>query len=105
MIADKPTGDIIIREWKKLLGDESKIKSLSKNGIEYYYPERIVQAIFGSNKSIDTIIKSYLVKDPNEFNGIKLTKTELATKVASDLTEKDLSDKDNELFNFLRNLT
>lgn len=104
VIADKPTGDIIIRGWKKLLGDERKIKSLSKNGIEYYYPERIVQAIFSSNKSIDTIIKSYLVKDPNEFNGIKLTKTELAAKVASDLTEKDLSDEDNELFNFLRNL-
>lgn len=103
VIADKPTGDII-REWEKLLGDKSKIKSLSKNGIEYYFPERIVQAIFNSDKSIDLIIKSYLAKDPNEFNGIKLTKTELAAKVASILTKKDISDKDNELFNFLRNL-
>lgn len=42
VVVDKPAKDIVIREWGKLLDDNNKICSLEKNGIEYYYPERIL---------------------------------------------------------------
>jgi len=104
VVVDKPTRNVITRKWENLLGDKSRIEILSKNGIEYYYPKRIMQSIFKSNKSVNIIVKSYLRENPNKFNNIRLTKIELATKVALNLTKKDLSDNNNELFNFLRNL-
>ena len=104
LLADKQIKNDVIVDWRNLLGDESRMKILSKNGIEYYYPERIVQKVFRSSLSKDEIIDSYLAHKPNRFNGIQIPKTKFATEVVSELRADDLSDANNELFNFLRNL-
>jgi predicted ATP-dependent endonuclease of OLD family len=104
VIVDKPTKDIITREWKTLLGDDTKIKVLSKNGIEYYYPENILQTIFSTTNSAGEIVDGYLASDPNVFNGLQITKFELAKKVANQLSISDLSGASNELFSFVNSL-
>lgn len=46
VIVDDPVKDTTIREWKKLLGADEKLLVLSKDAIEYYYPEYILKDIF-----------------------------------------------------------
>lgn len=102
VIADKQMNDINLREWKLLLRDEKKqLKVLSKNGIEYFYPEGILKNIFNTNESKDNIVSKYLTANPNSFNGVRLTKIELAQIVASQLNSEHLMDSNNELFSFL----
>jgi predicted ATP-dependent endonuclease of OLD family len=104
VIADKAK-DTFIREWHKLLPEpERQLKILSLNGIEYFYPERILQTIFAIAESKNTIVENYLASNPNEYNNIRLTKIQLAQKVAENLTEDDLNDDTNELFVFLKTL-
>jgi len=104
VIVDKPTKDTITREWKTLLGDETKIKVLLKNGIEYYYPEHILQTIFSTTSPSGDIVDGYLASDPNAFNGVQITKTELAKRVVNQMIVSDLSDTTNELFSFVSSL-
>lgn len=104
VIADKPTPDINIREWETLLGNASRINKLTKNGIEYYYPEHILHKVFQTNESKDIIIDEYLIKNPNSYNNITISKNSLAVKVSEIITYSDLSDPNNELFEFLNAL-
>lgn len=104
VIVDKPAKDIVVREWEILLGDSSRICILSKNGIEYYYPERIMQGIFRTGDTIDNIVDGYLRNSPNGFNNTTIPKTELAKIVAAEVNEDDLKDLKNELFQFIGNL-
>ncbi len=71
---------------------------LSKNGIEHYYPVELVATFFrcapAEVASID------LEKDPIEFNGIRLTKKELAEVVASKVTPQ--ATLDEELTSFIQ---
>ncbi len=104
VIADQAK-DLFIREWKKLLPEpERQLKILPLNGIEHFYPERILQTIFATNEAKDAIVQSYLTSNPNEYNSVRLTKIQLAQKVAENLTIDDLSDEKNELFVFLKTL-
>jgi predicted ATP-dependent endonuclease of OLD family len=104
VIVDKPTKDKIVREWKLLLDDDeqTRICVLPQNGIEYYYPEQILQQIFETTSSRDEVINGYLASSPASYNGIEISKTKLARKVAELLREEDLADERNELFQFLR---
>ncbi|MGE3771275.1 MAG: ATP-dependent endonuclease [Bdellovibrionales bacterium] len=98
--------DILVREWRTLLPEPSRqLKVLNKNGIEYFYPERILRAIFSTTESKDVIISTYLSANPYEYNGIRLTKVELANKVAEQLELSDLDDPANDLFTFLKGLS
>ncbi len=107
VIIDKPTSlkDTLKREWINLLTDEKQICVLSENGIEYYYPERILQKVFNTQNSRADIVKGYLGVKDNEFNGIKKSKTELSNLVASELMEDDLKDVSNQLFTFVNSLS
>lgn len=97
--------DTLIREWKKLLSEENRqLKVLSKNGIEYFYPERILQEIFKTNEAKEEIVTGYLGANPNKYNNIELTKVQLAQKVSESLNIDDLYDAENELFSFLKTL-
>jgi predicted ATP-dependent endonuclease of OLD family len=104
VVVDKPAKDIVVREWEKLLGENNKICTLEKNGIEYYYPERILQNLFDTTESVDHIVDNYLRSPINEFNGVRLSKTELAKSVAQQLTIDDISDNTNQLFEFINQL-
>ncbi|HCW05779.1 MAG TPA: hypothetical protein DGG95_00235 [Cytophagales bacterium] len=104
VIADKQMNDINIREWKKLLSNDSQLKVLPKNGIEYFYPERILQEIFNSQESREKIIDAFLKANPNAFNEVRITKVQLAQRVSEIIQTSDLDDTTNELFNFLKNL-
>lgn len=104
VIADKG-GDIHTREWNKLLpAPSSQLKILPKNGIEYFYPERILQTIFKTDDSRDKIITGYLASNPVQYNEVRLTKVQLAQKVSEDLNSDDFLDESNDLFVFLKNL-
>lgn len=102
VMVDKPTKDLAVREWQKLLGNTNKICTLGKNGVEYYYPERILQEVFNTTEPVDTIVDNYLRE--GEFNDKRLSKTELARVVAKNLTEEDIHDLDNQLFKFVNDL-
>jgi len=104
VIVDDPIKDTLVREWKKLLGSEERLLVLNKDAIEYYYPEHILQEIFSTTESKDTIVKQYLHNDPNGYHGVLLTKTKLAKQVSDKLVFNDLDDLTNELFVFLKKL-
>ncbi len=103
VLADK-SKDINTREWTKLLKSEKRVKILKKGAIEYYYPEHILQSIFNTKYLREKIIKDYLKNDPNGFNGQQISKTDLAELVAEKIKLRDIDEKNNELFDFLRNL-
>lgn len=105
VIADIQFNDVNLREWKRILPDNKKqLKVLSKNGIEYFYPTEILQAIFNCKDSRDEIISKYLAANPNSFNDVRLTKIELAQKVSSLLADNHLKEQNNELYDFLISL-
>ncbi|MDB5198926.1 MAG: hypothetical protein JWO92_889 [Chitinophagaceae bacterium] len=105
VIVDKPGDDVMIREWKKIVPEPDKqICVLSKNGIEYYYPERLLQQIFNTTDNKEKIVDDYLKTKPNSYNNIPKSKTELSQLVASYLQTKDLDDLTNELFVFVKAL-
>jgi len=56
----------------------------SKNGIEYFYPEDLVAAVFHC-EAVD-LAKCDFESDPIEFNAIRKSKKELAQLVADGLT-------------------
>ncbi len=104
VIVDNPLKDVLIREWKKLLGDDSRLLVLKNNAIEYYYPERILQEIFDTSSFKEDVVKTYLGSNPNGFNSVDIPKTKLSTIVSEKISSEDLNDIDNELFVFLKAL-
>lgn len=104
VIVDDPLKDTLVREWKKLLGSEDRLLVLSKDAIEYYYPQSVLQELFNTTENIDTIVKEYLSNDPNGYNGVLLPKTKLAKLVSERIKISDLEDTGNELFIFLKKL-
>lgn len=106
VIVDKPARDVIVREWKLLLDDDQqeRICVLPENGIELYYPEPILQRIFNTTSSRAEIVTDYLRNSPNSYNGIQLSKTQLAKKAAEHLEEKHFDDPANALFSFVKQL-
>src|SRR5262249_55537217 len=57
----------------------------SKNGIEHYYPSSLVAKVFRCEP--DEVTKIDVEKDSIEYNGITMSKKELATRVSDQLTE------------------
>lgn len=93
------------KEWENLLKNPKKqLIILPKNGIEYFYPEKILQAIFSTNDTQDQILDQYLKSKQLEYNGKKISKPELATQVAERIKSEDLNNTENELFKFLESL-
>ncbi len=86
-----------------LLGDDH-VCVLPKNGIEYFYPQRILQSVFDTADSLDQIVDAYLASNPNGYNGKDISKTQLAKVIAEELTVADVDAGGNELFDFLRTL-
>lgn len=105
VIVDDPLKDTLVRQWKNLLGDENRLLVLSKDAIEYYYPERLLQEIFSTTDNRDTIVEEYLKNNPNSYNNIDISKTKLATAISEKIIENDLEDESNELFAFIKNLS
>jgi hypothetical protein len=99
--------DTRIREWRVALDDISGVKGrvceLSKNGIEYYYPENILQHIFNSTDTREQIIDGYLGSNPNSYNGLQITKKQLSAKVVDRLSASDLI-AGNEIVDFINML-
>jgi ABC-type transport system involved in cytochrome c biogenesis ATPase subunit len=108
VIADKQTDNQKVREWRGILNDmsgsEGRVLVLRKNGIEYYYPERIMQEIFNTKTDRDSIANGYLRANPNSFNDIQISKTELSRAVSEKLLRNDLHDGD-EITDFVANLS
>ena len=104
VIADKPTKDTIIGQWETLLGDKARLKVLTADAIEHYYPEHILQAIFDTQQSKLEIITDYLKNNPNGFNGKHISKTKLAKLITEKIMLSDIEDTGNELFVFLKAL-
>ena len=63
---------------------EENIVIWSKNGIEYYYPSRIVDEIYGVGSELE------INGDSVSRNGISYKKAELADKVVSKLSSKSI---------------
>lgn len=105
VIADKPTGSSsLIREWETLLGDNTRLKVLTEDAIEYYYPEHILQSVFQTSEPKGVIIKGYLSSSPNGFNSIDISKTILAKVMSEKIVLSDLDDTMNELYVFIKQL-
>ena len=102
VVADKQVNDVKLREWRTKLGDDDKVKELPENGIEYFYPERILQKIFKTPDTKDIIIDEFL--KGGKYNGLPYSKLELSRLVADELMANDLASPDNELFVFLGGL-
>jgi len=82
VVLDKQHGSSIVADLKKMGLPEKNIIIWSKNGIEYYYPADILQAIFNSSKEI--VIEGDKVK----LNGIEYTKNELVELVIQKIDSK-----------------
>lgn len=105
VIVDKPGRDILVREWRKIVPHpDQQICILAENGIEFYYPERILQQIFATTDAKEQIIQEYLKSPDQSYRGIQKSKTELSKLVASRLCLEDLSDEGNQLFVYLNSL-
>lgn len=105
VIVDKPGKDILVREWRKIVpSPDDQICILPSNGVEYYYPERILQILFNTTDSRQQIVDEYLKSRDNSYNGINFSKTELSKRVADNLLPEDIEDEQNELFAFIKNL-
>jgi predicted ATP-dependent endonuclease of OLD family len=97
--------DTLLREWRRIVPNpERQVCVLDQNGIEYYYPERILQQIFNTTDNRETIIAEYLKENPNKYNDITKSKVELSQEVAALVTAEDLANPENQLFRFLTNL-
>lgn len=96
--------DVIVREWKGLLTNAAQLKVLSRNGVEYYYPERILKEVFQTEENRNNIVDQYLQNNPNGFNGMTISKNDLSKKVSELLVAGDFGEVDNELFDYLRTL-
>jgi len=106
VIVDRPGRDILVREWRrKVPNPDRQICTLNKNGIEYYYPEKILQKTFNTTNDRRTIIDGYLASGNGSYNGIQVSKTELSRHAANDLKIEDLADDQNELFVFINSLS
>ena len=104
VIVDNPLKDTLVREWKKLLGADDRLLVLSKDAIEYYYPEHILQDIFKTTDTREKIVKDYLSTDPNGYNSILIPKTKLAKAVCEKFILTDLDDLSNGRFVFIKKL-
>lgn len=105
VIADKQTDNLKVREWRKLLGkpkDQGKILVLTYEGIEFYYPTKLLQQIFNTRDPKEKIVKTFLRSSPNGYNGINITKKELAQKVVDAVDENNI--EANELVSFVEKL-
>lgn len=104
IIVDKPTKDILVREWSnKVDNPDTQICILGENGIEYYYPERILQYIFNTNEKRKAIVDGYL-KNNGTYNGKAITKTELSILVTNLLESEDLAEEGNQLLTYIDSL-
>ena len=104
VIADQAK-DSLVRLWERMLPDAKKqLKVLSLNGIEHYYPARILQEIFDTSDSPSKIVGGFLKNKPTQYNGKNFSKVELAKLVSEKLIESDLAENDNELFDFIKKL-
>ena len=104
VLVDQPGKDILVREWQRLVPDPTtQICTLPENGIEYYYPERILQTIFNSTDTRQQIVSGYLASK-GVYNGVTKSKTELSLLVADALQVGDLADANNALFVFINTL-
>ena len=104
VLADKPIKNTVVRQWEILLGDKTRLKVLTKDAIEHYYPEHILQDIFNTKEGREKIATEYLKNNPNGFNGKQVPKTILAKLLTEKITLADLDDTSNELFVFLKTL-
>jgi len=66
------------------------IVELSKNGIEHYYPTALVARALKCDEH--ELKKANLEDDPIEFNGIRITKKQLAKFVSDQLTAESVLD-------------
>lgn len=82
---------------KKLGVQESNIFVWSRNGIEHLYPRDLTAAAFCCDQ--EELLRIPLEGDPLEFNGIRLSKRQLAQLVAEKTTK--LHALDGELANFV----
>ena len=83
-------------EWKRLAPkSEYQICVIYQNGIEYNYPERILQLIFNTQDSVQDIVDGYLKSSDSSYNGIQKSKTELSQLVAQLLVENIEDGKTN----------
>ena len=65
---------------------DGNISVLSHNGIEHYYPKELIASAF--HCSVQETSSIALETDPIEWNGIRLTKKELADVVATKMTSE-----------------
>jgi predicted ATP-dependent endonuclease of OLD family len=106
VIIDKPENDKFLRGWERLVPNpETQICALKENGIEYYYPENLLQQIFKTEQSKKEIIDCYLKSKQNaKYNDVEISKIELSNKVTELLQLDDLNDGNNQLFVFIQGL-
>jgi hypothetical protein len=64
---------------------EKNVTVWSMNGIEYFYPEKLLASVFCC--SLDELKKIELENDPITFNGIIKSKKELSQIVTDDITD------------------
>lgn len=75
---------------------EDNIAILSKNGIEYYYPLRLISNRFRCTAS--ELVDIQLEKDPIEYNDIRFSKRALAESVSEGLLVTDQLDSEVDSF-------
>lgn len=107
IIADAQINNTKVREWRVQLddisGQKNRVKVLSSNGIEYYYPERILQKIFNTEDTREVIVDGYLRNNPNSYNDVCHSKNELADLVIAKLNLGDITE-DNEVISYIKEL-
>jgi len=101
VLVDRIKDSPATRLWIRNLGTD-KIKILSKNGIEFFYPNRILKKILQLEGTHEQLVNKYLKEEKG--NSLLPSKTDLARKVSSELKISDMDDTNNELFKFLKTL-
>lgn len=109
VVVDSSVSASRLKEWRDFLGDDgTRVRQLSKNGIEYFYPVSIVAELTGLPESdVEAALDTFILRiqrgartaSIGSFNGSKRT---LANEVAARLQEEHLSMLSAEISEVLR---
>jgi ABC-type branched-subunit amino acid transport system ATPase component len=109
VVVDSSVNDGRVSEWQKFLGDDgTRVRKLSKDGIEYYYPRSVLREVAGM--PMETIAEPEMEAAVTEFlqsfrNGAREatlgafhgSKRQLANAVAEAMGPKDLAETSIEI--------
>ncbi len=108
VLVDSNVDEGRLKEWRSFLGDDGKrVRKLSRNGIEYFYPKSVMMSVCQlPEEGLETQIENFLNKIREgarkaSIGAFEGSKRELAVRVAEQMRAEHLGKMDKEILEAL----